>query len=393
MPIKRIYFVYVSLILSLLTCFSCKSDKSIVPDSEKTLEEIYFEDYESPENLWTFIDKDGNELFKPSYDNLRDFNLGLAIANRKGKWGVIDKDNNEVVPFKYKELRSSFSDVFIAKDFENSYVLIDHNEKILYSNPDIESIYSLDSSNYRFKKYGLWGIMNDKFETVIEPGYTSIHESRNDLYLVSLNEEDILIDKSGDELYRGSSLKWLDNNHLLNQQEHKFEILKVKNGEVEVFFKDYGDAQYNETSEILLFERGKYRFYNWETGIFTTTYRKVVDPLGEGLWSIYDQKYLGTIDQDKELIHNPKYNIIYPFVEGRAAVGRDDLWGFIDAHGKEIIRRKYYLVWNFNNGIARVFTEQGIAFIDKSGSIVIPANRRYLEVKDFKEGYARVQKR
>ena len=44
-----------------------------------------------------FIDKEGNEIVKPEYDNAHDFSEGLAAVVKDLKWGFIDKTGNETI--------------------------------------------------------------------------------------------------------------------------------------------------------------------------------------------------------------------------------------------------------------------------------------------------------
>ncbi len=380
--------------LSLILCFtSCKTDHPQIPDSEKSLEDIYFEDYESPRDLWTFIDKSGKELFKPQYDNLRDFYGGLAIANKKGKWGVITPANKVVVPFQYKEISCTQKGIFVAKDFTNNYHVIDGENKPLLDSIKAEQIYPTASGAFRFKRNGTWGILNSAGNEIIEARYSSIQDIENGHYIAGVNENEQLLNPSGDIIYEGSDLEWLRQDLLLDQELYKFRLIKIADGKSEEIFKEYGEASYNGGSAVMFYERDVHRYYDFESKLFTTTAYQVRDPLGEGLWSFYDQKFLGTLKSKTVVVHNPKYNVIYPFTENRAVVGKNDLWGYIDPDGKEIIPLKYYLAWSFKNGMARVFTENGIAFIDTTGQIILPGNPNYLELKDFQEGYARVQKR
>lgn len=377
----------------MISLFSCKSDHTDRPDSEKTLEEIYFEDYESPKQLWTFIDKTGRELFKPQYDNLRDFNFGLAIANKKGKWGVIDQNNEIVIPFSYKEISPSSKTHFIVKDFNNAYTLLDRGNKKFGDSLDLEELRAGGKNYYLYKRNGAWGVMNTQLETIIEARYSSMATFQNDHFIAGLNGKDILLNTDGKEIYHGTQLEWIEKDMLINQNSYNFDLVNVDGSEANVIFTESGDAIYNGNGALMLLDEGRYRFYNYHTKLFTTTSYMIADALGSGLWSVYDQGYLGTLNRSKEIVHNPTYNVIHPFKEGLAVVGKNDLWGFIDIEGKQKIPLKYYLAWDFNDGMARVFTDNGIAFIDFSGSIILRANRKYLEVKDFREGFARVQKR
>ena len=68
--------------------------------------------------------------------------------------------------------------------------------------------------------------------------------------------------------------------------------------------------------------------------------------------------------------------------------GPDEKWGFIDGTGKLIIPFKYDRVYGFAEGLAAVWLNGKGGFIDKTDNIVIPL--KYGEMREFSEGLAMV---
>ena len=68
--------------------------------------------------------------------------------------------------------------------------------------------------------------------------------------------------------------------------------------------------------------------------------------------------------------------------------GTDGKWGFIDGKGKLAIPFKYDLVFGFTEGLAAVWLNGKGGFIDKTDSVVIPL--KYGEVREFSKGMAMV---
>ena len=46
-------------------------------------------------NLWGFIDVSGNEIISARYEEVTDFEGGLALVKTNGKWGYIDVGGKE----------------------------------------------------------------------------------------------------------------------------------------------------------------------------------------------------------------------------------------------------------------------------------------------------------
>ena len=84
-----------------------------------------------------------------------------------------------------------------------------------------------------------------------------------------------------------------------------------------------------------------------------------------------------------------KYDYVWDFDEGLAAVKLKGKWGFIDKSGKEVVPIKYDNVWGFDEGLSRVKLKGKWGFIDKSGKEVVPP--KYDGVYAFNEGLAMVK--
>lgn len=59
--------------------------------------------YDEKSNKYGYIDKEGNEVIAPQYDEIRSFSEGLAGVLKGDMWGFIDKDNNTIIPFQYPD--------------------------------------------------------------------------------------------------------------------------------------------------------------------------------------------------------------------------------------------------------------------------------------------------
>ena len=84
-----------------------------------------------------------------------------------------------------------------------------------------------------------------------------------------------------------------------------------------------------------------------------------------------------------------KYDTIYNYCEGLAAVKLNGKWGFIDKSGNEITPLKYDCASPFSGGRARVDLNDKYGFIDKSGNEVI--SLKYDAADDFFEVLAVVK--
>lgn len=67
---------------------------------------------------WGYINSDGIEVIKPTYEEAGDFREGFAAVKQKGKYGYIDRSGTTVIPFKYDMAGDFYKGVAIV------YVLV-----------------------------------------------------------------------------------------------------------------------------------------------------------------------------------------------------------------------------------------------------------------------------
>ncbi len=83
----------------------------------------------------------------------------------------------------------------------------------------------------------------------------------------------------------------------------------------------------------------------------------------QGLW--------GYIDTSGQMTIEPAYREAHGFVNGLAAVKKDDLFGYIDAKGNLAIPPRFTRASDFNaKGTALVVTENRLALIDRKGAVI-----------------------
>lgn len=82
------------------------------------------------DGTWGLVNLRG-ELIADGYEDIKEFNDGLAAAKKNGKWGYIDKKGKVVIPFRFVKAKS-FSDGLAAVAFKIRYGYIDrHNNTII----------------------------------------------------------------------------------------------------------------------------------------------------------------------------------------------------------------------------------------------------------------------
>ena len=110
----------------------------------------------------------------------------------------------------------------------------------------------------------------------------------------------------------------------------------------------------------------------------------------EGLAPVFnDAGKAGYIDQKNNLVIGYSYDDAYVFVNGLAAVQKNDKWGFIRKDGTVAIDFLYDGVNSFWEGMGAVKTNNKYGYIDQTGKLTIPI--QFDGALGFSEGLAAVK--
>ncbi len=122
----------------------------------------------SDDKFYGYVDKDGNELIVPQFEQLKGFGEVDACAfAQEGKWGLVNKEGIVVKAPEYKDCMS-WSEGLCAVELEDGF----------------------DGSS--------WGYINDEFELVIKAKYDKAYPFYNGFAWVKVDGAYGLINKDGD---------------------------------------------------------------------------------------------------------------------------------------------------------------------------------------------------
>jgi len=125
---------------------------------------------------WNIIDHTGKELTDftgtPKFSYNEYINYEFIAIKKNEKWGFIDRKGNLLIPYQYEEVEDFNMGIAPVKIGELWGFINTDNELII--KPTYEKVTIFYDGLAGFYENGKWGFINGNNEVVIEPKYTSI---------------------------------------------------------------------------------------------------------------------------------------------------------------------------------------------------------------------------
>lgn len=157
-------------------------DGNRVSDIYKSLDSSQYDDQDlyrcSKDDLYFgFIDKFGNQIIPLEYDDVGNFNEGLAWFCKDGKVGYIDKLNSVVINPQYADA-SDFCDGLAIVELDGKQGLINRKaETLIPFTYDYISFDVLQNNNFEVELENKHGIINGSGEILVSLKYSNIYST------------------------------------------------------------------------------------------------------------------------------------------------------------------------------------------------------------------------
>lgn len=355
-------------------------------ETDYRLQNYFFLPFEAFGKLG-YINEEGQEMIRPTYEEASLFSEGLAVVMKNGKYGYINKADKTIINFQFQD----------ADAFHNGCAVV--------------------------KKDSLYGLINKKGEFLIQPVYEELSEASDEIFMGVKNDHSgyiyktgspltgILYDLAGDykngfaivnknEKYgllntfgkfniepKFSELVFIGNGLLKALDENEsWGILNVKGDTILPFtYEAIGEYQANRA---LVVKGGKCGYVN-EFGAIVIpikyTYSSIMLTSGQfqNGYALLKQKFKNI------LIDTSGNSISIPFCddygrpsEGFIPVRKNKKWGYADMKGKIQIPCKYELAESFEKGYAIIRQNKLKGIIDTAGTVFIQPLYEDISFKD-----------
>lgn len=146
-----------------------------------------------------YMDKKGNVVVQPKYDNAYEFSDGLAMVVIDDTYGFIDESGKEVVKIQYADA-SHFKEGMAAVKVDDLWGFIDKKGKMVIK-PQFVMAGSFSEGLARVFD-DQWGYIDKTGKRVIQAEYLNAYDFNNGLAIVAVSDFELAyIDKTGKVVY------------------------------------------------------------------------------------------------------------------------------------------------------------------------------------------------
>ncbi|MDJ1500031.1 WG repeat-containing protein [Xanthocytophaga agilis] len=327
------------------------------------------------DELWGFIDLQGELVIPAQFKQAGPFSEGLAPVRSQGRYGYIDVQGKYVIPPIYD----------YAVPFANGRAVVYKNEKK----------YLIDAAGriYFEHSYKDWNFASEQYPNLFI--VTTFTQKQGVIDITGKLVIDTIyyqIRKFSDGIAVVIGLEQTQSAQQKTRERYPFGVINTS-GKIIVPYDKYRYIPqfYNGYSIVRLYNDSPKTKAGFE-GIIDTTgkLRFVVPPthtlsaspsFSENLTSIFIETEKtghyaagGIVNADgKILFMDPKFELILPFCNNRSFARINEQWFMIDSTGKKITQTPFrrILTDGFTENFALVETGQGITAIDTNGTILL----------------------
>ena len=335
-------------------------------------------------NKWGYINSNGTEVVSCIYDEVEDFKEGYGTVKISGKCGVVNTDGKETIKPSYDNILSFSHGLAAAyKDKKLGYIngkgdiIIPFDYDVNGSGTFTNDGIALVSQN------GKYGFINTKGETITPIKYEYGDMMLNGYATVKLDGKFGYVNVKGEEVIpfrfirasyfsEGWAMVRFDDDKWVNYIDEK--------GETKLSIQTYGGTKsygnFHDGLALTIYsnypEPNRYGFVNKDAREVIPIEFEDARDFRDGLAWIKIYGRSSYINTDGKSVVSDLYSEAGIYSDGLISVMRNGLWGYVDTKGEEIIECRYAGAKGFSEGVAVVYIEENgskkYGFVDKKGN-------------------------
>jgi len=314
--------------------------------------EIYFPFFEN--NLFGFMDSEGIVQIPAEYDEVLNFQDGIAVVVKNGKSGLINKKNELILGFEFDQIEEFYNDLAIVS-ISDSLGVINRLGTLVF--PLIyNDILFLNNSLIAANNEKGYLIFNLKGERKIELNFKEIKPLKEDYFIVQVGDSIGLLNSNLGfvipAIYEDITLI---KDSIFSYQLDEKKGLITHSGRI-LTLPVYNEfSSFDEHSQIIIARLGSKMFYlNLDGSKFiSSTFEYFPKALNtahfyNGNAIFYKNGKFGIINSKGKILLKPTFTTLGK-VSNAVPVTKNGIWGFMDITGKIILDYNFTSIDGFFN--------------------------------------------
>ncbi len=312
-----------------------------------------------------YVNKNGKLVIDYQYVEAFDFKNGIAKVSPDGhKWAIINKSGRYISKF-YDNISDFENGVAIVRQ-GSYYGFIDRSGKLLSG--WYEKVEKMDSSLYRVKKSERYALVSAGYQ--VTKWYDNIERYNEDYWLAQDGDKYAFLNKYGAYVVGWYNKLWIDPQNpeiILVQNGNKYGFYNVKNFYISAM---YDSLVFSEGIAMVKLQ-SKYGFINLFGKQITKIEFDRATPFHNSIATVEKDGKVSYINPEGKLLINwiDKDVIVKSPPPGLYLVKVGDKYGFQTINGKRVIPAIYDYAEPFSEGLALVKFEPQKMLIDTMGNL------------------------
>lgn len=332
--------------------------------------------FDSDKKLWGWINKKGEYVIDPIYEEADNLSEGLALVKEKdAKYGFINKTGKYVLKPQFEEAKS-FQEGVAPVNIKGKWGYIDHNGKTVIE-PQFKEAEKFTGGLAIVKENKKYGLIDKKGDYVASPVYDSIEKRPKGLFKVGQNKKFGYIDSTGKEIIpaKYDSISDFCNGVAAVESSKEYYYIDLNDKiAIKPKFDSKDLSDFSEGVAVVKVD-GKYGYIdlkgNWIAKPQFSEANAFCKGLGRVELETEDGYKEGYIKRDGSYLGGKLFDNAGYFYQDRLNVKLDEKWGCIDREGNWIVKPEYVYLSPFFKDLAQVTNDDHeTGYIDLDGNLV-----------------------
>ncbi len=329
------------------------------------------------------MDANGDIFIEPEYDAIGEFKqYGYAVMQREGGVGLLNKLGQEIINPKYDDLKVLDSTLVAVMD-ERQWMVVNLDEKIIL-NKGYQRVHVWESKYLAYLQNDKWGLADANDGRIIaEPQFEEV-ELLDKKYFLTKNELQLgIIAPNGQVILPTSydEVRVYNDKLFFFRQKNKWGAVNELGEEIIApLFKSYQKISdefiklnlqksvylYSSVANAIITSDEYQNFYNFSTNIVLTK----------------KNRQLGLIDARGNPILPNNYNEIHFYADNRYRVNVEGKWGIVATGGEVIMPFQYDYIAPLDDEVCIVKKGDFFGIVNFMGEEVVEPKFTKIELKD-----------